>query len=180
MKYTWYVLPELYTKEECDELVNLAHENKATFFEDVAADGKNLDCFVFNLNDALKTKMDKLFKASREINDLFFGLDVYWDKYTPRGNFNTYNVGDYYNYHIDSNEPGTYSDVKLTVVLNVSDEEYEGGDFVFFRGTEMPVEDFTGVGTLLIFPSFSFHKVTEITKGSRKTISFWLAGPHFK
>jgi PKHD-type hydroxylase len=35
-------------------------------------------------------------------------------------------------------------------------------------------------GTVLIFPSFLMHRVTPVTKGTRKALVFWTGGEPYK
>jgi PKHD-type hydroxylase len=72
---------------------------------------------------------------------------------------------------------------KLSLTVQLSDpSEYEGGDFhIWYGGDEgqfitMPKEK----GTVLIFPSFLMHRVTPVTKGTRKALVFWTGGEPYK
>ena len=71
-------------------------------------------------------------------------------------------------------------DIKLTALLNLSEENYEGGELLLFRGWEIICKEFNEPGTAIIFPSFTNHKVTKITKGSRNTLALWMSGPKFR
>ena len=35
-------------------------------------------------------------------------------------------------------------------------------------------------GCVFIFPSFMMHRVTPVTKGTRKSFVLWLGGTHYK
>jgi len=65
----------------------------------------------------------------------------------------------------------------LTVILNLNDE-YEGGDFIFYQqnGKEEMKRIKCKTGTIIFFPSnFLFpHKVEAITKGIRYSVVSWL------
>ena len=106
-----------------------------------------------------------------------------------------YNKKQFYGYHIDSfikpykdcqnkNWEGKYR--KLSLTLQLSDpSEYEGGDFYFKYLTsegvkEEKVDDAKELGTIIIFPSFVYHQVTPITKGTRKSLVNWSLGFPFK
>lgn len=86
-------------------------------------------------------------------------------KYTPGGKYNA---------HIDH---GFQCERTLSVILNLN-EDYEGGDFVFFHQdckTEMKRVS-CKKGTVIMFPSnFLYpHAVEPITKGTRYSIVSWL------
>jgi PKHD-type hydroxylase len=84
--------------------------------------------------------------------------------------------GDFYKCHRDSG-PGILSMRKLSLVLMLSHpQEYEGGDLEIFVSdsyTAMPKEK----GTLILFPSYEWHRVTEVTKGKRRSLVSWVSGP---
>ena len=71
-------------------------------------------------------------------------------------------------------------DLKLTVLLNVSTQKYTGGNLELFnigeKANQIIVNKFKP-GYCLIFTSNHFHKVEPITKGVRKTLSYWAKGP---
>ena len=64
--------------------------------------------------------------------------------------------------------------MKLTCLLNLSEEPYEGGEFYTITSNEK--EEFTS-GMGLIITSLIAHKVTPVTKGERITLTYWVAGP---
>ena len=85
----------------------------------------------------------------------------------------------HYDAHVDSgalNIPQR----KLSVVIQMSDpSEYEGGELQLFTHSE-PYSIPKKKGRLIVFPSYVLHKVTPVTKGLRKTIVGWIAGPAFR
>ena len=65
-------------------------------------------------------------------------------------------------------------------MINLSEEYYEGGDFIMFTdGRFRKLPEFSSPGSSILFKSWIPHKVTPVTKGIRKTISLWLMGPRF-
>ena len=64
--------------------------------------------------------------------------------------------------------------MKLTCLLNLSEESYEGGDFYTINKNEK--HEFTS-GMGLVIPSLIAHKVTPVTKGERITLTYWAQGP---
>ena len=59
-------------------------------------------------------------------------------------------------------------DLKLTCLLNLSEEPYEGGEFYTIGDNENAKFD-SGEG--LIINSLMAHKVTPVTKGKRTTLT---------
>ena len=116
-----------------------------------------------------------LIKANR----VSFGFEV---DYVPAVQFSRYEQGTYYNFHHDVNWFNTESmyDRKLSIIIQLSDENsYEGGDFVFCSSVHTPVT-MRAQGSIIVFPSYINHRVTEITKGVRHSLVCWMEGPRWK
>ena len=70
--------------------------------------------------------------------------------------------------------------MKLTCLLNLSEEPYEGGEFHTI-GNRNPKENIrftSGMG--LIFNSLIAHKVTPVTKVERISLTYWGVGPSWR
>jgi PKHD-type hydroxylase len=88
-----------------------------------------------------------------------------------------YNESSFYNWHMDcgSEQPNR----KLSLSIQLSDpSEYEGGD-VEIMIMDDPIKLPKEKGTVIIFPSFFLHRVTPVTKGTRKSLVVWIDGPTF-
>ncbi len=142
--------------------------------------------------DAIKTsqvKFVRLFSIQKLIfpfidfiitaNTNHFGYDLFQIPPSKIINYNTYNVGEEYTWHIDASMKSPTRDIKLTCLLNCSEENYEGGDLYLFRDGEVKVKNFNP-GSAVVFPSFTNHKVEKITSGSRATLAIWIEGPKFR
>jgi PKHD-type hydroxylase len=177
--YDFYSLPNLYNEEECRQIASICESNRSNILKDSPAPNKKAKTHVTD-TDLFGDLLKKYFKYTHEINRNFFGFDLFQDP--PLGiNYNVYSGTDNeYPYHRDCNTPGSSSDSKLTAILNISDNSYKGGEFFMFFGHDLLIEEINRPGTLLVFPSFVFHKVSPVTEGCRKTISTWCQGPAFK
>ena len=111
------------------------------------------------------------------INRKIFGYDIYWDFHLEALNYNVYGTNDEYDWHIDANTRGHDFDMKLTCLLNLSEEIYEGGEFKII-GVNKKIEFDSGMG--LIVNSLIAHKVTPVTKGERITLTYWGTGPGWR
>jgi PKHD-type hydroxylase len=90
-----------------------------------------------------------------------------------------YDNGGHYDWHMDCG-PGELSTRKVSVTVQLSDsDEYEGGDLEFMRGSTAEQAP-RGKGVVVIFPSYMLHRVTPITKGTRKSFVLWLGGSHYR
>jgi len=117
----------------------------------------------------------------QHVNNNYFGYDLY-----P---FNEYNVCFYniyessnqgeYRYHIDTSRSDVY-DIKLTIIVNLSNKAFEGGEFYIFNGNEYKTEEIKQPGTILILKSYLNHKVSPVISGQRKTLTFFAKGPRLK
>jgi len=115
--------------------------------------------------------------------------------------FTKYSVGQYYGWHSDSwDEPYNKPDDlnshgkirKLSVTISLSEpDEYVGGNLQYdFRNqidwernkkkTIKTCEEIRPRGSIIIFPSFCWHRVTPITKGTRYSLVIWNLGWPFK
>jgi PKHD-type hydroxylase len=130
------------------------------------------------LNDRTSWMYDSLAYISRQINGQFFGFELYG--FVEDFQYTIYRPdGDHYNWHIDkgmiNNAPR-----KLSMVLQLSDpSEYEGGDLQFYVQSE-PINAEKKKGLIYIFPSWILHRVTPVTRGTRRSLVVWITGPKFK
>ena len=112
-------------------------------------------------------------------NNQNYGFDLFPLTAGKILNYNSYSTGEEYSWHIDADTNSPIRDIKLTCLLNLSEDFYDGGDLYLFRNKEVKVEKFD-VGCATIFPSFTSHKVSKILKGERKTLAIWFWGPKFR
>jgi len=89
-----------------------------------------------------------------------------------------YGKGDFYDYHMDSNIQDNRSQRKLSITVQLSDSiDYVGGDFEFSKDIgKLDKKKLREKGTILVFPSFLYHRVTEVTKGERFSLVGWYEG----
>ena len=113
-------------------------------------------------------------------NISLFGYDLHPLTSLKKLNYNSYETGMEYSWHIDATPRDPVRDIKLTALLNLSENKYEGGELVLFRGEEVVCHEFNVPGSAVIFPSFTNHKVNKIISGTRHTLSIWMSGPKFR
>jgi len=116
-----------------------------------------------------------------------------WD-YSEEIQFTKYSKGQYYGWHRDSFfEPYTEKNGKqragktrkLSVTCQLSDpNDYEGGDLEFANlNDDMKLEVYKAEkqkGSVTVFPSFVYHRVAPINKGTRYSLVVWNLGVPFK
>ena len=93
--------------------------------------------------------------------------------------FHKYNYKnkDSYDWHIDKAEIEKPHDYKFTIVVNLSDKKYKGGELQFKNPEIYSVENFNKFGSVIMFKSNISHRVTPVIFGERKTIVFFLKEP---
>jgi hypothetical protein len=73
-----------------------------------------------------------------------------------------------------------YYDKKLNLIVQMSrPDDYEGGDFEL-EGVNLNFPQLRDRGTMIVFPSFMKYRITEVTKGVRKTYRSWMEGPRWR
>lgn len=87
--------------------------------------------------------------------------------------------GGHYDWHLDVGaQEMRQRKISLTVQLTDGDD-YEGGHLQLWRG-QSPLNAPRGKGTVVIFPSYMLHRVTEVTKGTRESLVLWVGGDHYR
>ena len=104
--------------------------------------------------------------------------------------FTIYENNQYYDWHKDMFEKPMKHNInrKISLTLCLSDSnEYEGGDLQFAKDVNPKEEkriitskNFRNKGSVVLFPSFIWHRVTPVTKGKRYSLVIWYNGPSFK
>tara|TARA_X000000368_G_scaffold400948_1_gene373322 strand:- start:62 stop:685 length:624 start_codon:yes stop_codon:yes gene_type:complete len=124
------------------------------------------------------------------------GWNFQWD-FSESCQFTKYKLNQFYDWHCDSwnkpydkpNEPNSHGKIrKLSVTVSLSDEtEYEGGDFEFdFRsaddGSNQPqiCKEIKPKGSVVVFPSFVWHRVKPVISGTRYSLVMWNLGQPWK
>ena len=123
------------------------------------------------------------------------GWNFEWD-WSESCQFTKYKKGQYYDWHCDSWDkpydkegPEKGKIRKLSVTVSLSDyNEYEGGELEFdFRNQDPDKKPNTKIcdeivtkGSLVVFPSFVWHRVKPVTKGVRYSLVIWNLGYPFK
>jgi PKHD-type hydroxylase len=123
-----------------------------------------------------------------------------WD-YSESCQFTKYKLNQYYDWHQDSwdkpyNKPNSVNEHgkirKLSMTLQLTDgSEYQGGELEFdFRDYDPHMRDeakhlkqakeILPKGSIIVFPSFVWHRVKPVTKGIRYSLVMWNIGYPFK
>ena len=128
------------------------------------------------------------------------GWNFDWD-FSESCQFTKYGVGQHYGWHCDSwdkpydkpNDLNSHGKIrKLSVTVSLSDpSEYEGGNLEFDfrnqvdweRNKKSKIKECTEIrprGSIIVFPSFVWHRVNPVTRGTRYSLVIWNLGLPFR
>jgi len=192
----WYTFQKGFDKETCKKIINLG-ENE--FEPGEVGERAYIDP---GLDRDVRVSDVKWLEDSRWIIDLITpyiehaNTKAEWKfdiKGISRLQLTRYKEGGFYDWHRDSfgdhtaaeqygNDPNKYvRKLSVTVLLN---DNYEGGEFQFcsYSKTEHAIStpEFNKVGSIIVFPSFTHHRVAPVTKGTRYSLVGWFLGPPFR
>jgi len=86
----------------------------------------------------------------------------------------------HFDWHSDIGAGNWAAKRKLTIVVQLSDPtSYEGGTLELRPDSNITQAPRTR-GTATIFPSFTLHRVTPVTSGTRWSLTLWSHGPAFR
>ena len=132
-------------------------------------------------------------KTANEMAGWNFDID-----YTENMQFTIYNKNQHYGWHCDSSEIpyDCPHDIKkhgkirkLSVTVSLTDpKEFKGGDFEFDFRTYNDIKktkfikpkEIKPKGSILVFPSHTWHRVLPVTTGTRYSLVAWVCGKPFK
>lgn len=133
-------------------------------------------------NDDWRWLYEKLSNYAVAANKELWNFDLqtipekiqYTEYYAPSG---------HYDWHADIG-PGILSKRKISITVQLSEaDDYEGGNLELFRGGSMDGPFLScerKAGCVVLFPSYMMHRVTPVTKGTRKSFVLWLGGGHYR
>ena len=88
-----------------------------------------------------------------------------------------YEVGGQFVWHTDITRTRATRKLGFTLQLS-SPEDYEGGELQFMNQPLQP--QIKEKGVLTVFPSWVWHQITPVTKGTRLAVAGWVHGPMFQ
>jgi len=191
-QYGYWVWKKALSSQVCDYIINEVPKDKLRLGG--ISDGKlnktirNSDIFWLRK----KWIYNEVLPFVREAN-IKAGWNFQYDT-QEEFQFTTYGEGKFYDWHMDTNpKPYKTGDLKgkmrkLSVTISLSDgKDYDGGDFELdFRNTSpnktnrLILKELRNKGSLVVFPSFIWHKVHPVTRGKRLSLVLWNNGEPFK
>jgi PKHD-type hydroxylase len=206
--YFWYFQSVL-SHKICDEIIQTAKNKKKMMGlteeqEEIIKKNKKLN--KKNIKQLHKTRNSNIvwlndqwiYKAIHpyiHVANKNAGWNYDWD-WSESCQFTTYKKNQFYDWHSDlSGKVYKSPDLnfngktrKLSVTCSLSDpNDYEGGELEFdFRNNKngKPVihtcKEILPKGSIVVFPSYLWHRVRPITKGTRHSLVIWNLGYPFR
>ena len=172
MKETFHE-ERVFTDRDCDRVLELweadhGHGEAYDEHADYISKRTSIVDLPADLFEKVRTVVDR-------VNAACWG---YAGEYSPSHEIYRYHPGDFFDWHMDLGD-GDLRFRKVTTLIQLSDPaDYEGGRLEIWGNDEH--EAGTRRGTLLIYPSYVMHRVTEVTRGTRFSLGGELLGPPFR
>ena len=167
---------------ECDAIIALGHAAPLgeTVVVDQAALVGHRVCDTRLIADLPETRplYDLLWSAAAHAAEHAYGFRM--TRIAREPHYVEYRGGaGHFHWHNDYSHESDEAPRKVTVVIQLSDPwDYGGGDFETFGpiGETAP----RARGTIFCLPSIVPHRVTPVTRGMRRALVAWVAGPRFR
>jgi hypothetical protein len=186
-KYDYWFWQDIFSENQIKEINNIIDNNFESFepenvgAKDLHGNKKKFSVVkIINFKE-LKTQLNDFKNKFIEVSNLEFGYEVFDIKDYQKLHFNIYTSenNSRYDWHTDTSRSDLY-EVKLTILINLSIKNYEGGQFELFNGNQYEVMGINKPGNAIMFKSYINHRVLPVTKGERRTLSIFLKGPKFR
>ena len=193
----FYVFPRVVAPNVCEQIIKDCKENileKALInsygnksSRDDPVIRKTLVSFITDKDNKIN---ELVWHFLREANKIQFNYDL---EHFEAVQFAEYREGDFFDWHQDTSGIKQSNEIRklsLTLVLSNPDT-FEGGELQFYNGGR-PIQDMGEItadqiksdikaqGTVIVFDSQDWHRVTPVTKGVRHSVVCWTVGPDFK
>lgn len=180
--YSW--VNDVFTPSECQQIIEHAKTFNMQYGSISDPHNKNQDKSIRDSkvvflapSDDMNWVYSRLTDAVNYTNDLYYKFELYG--FGEHLQFTEYSAPmGHYDYHIDKMTNSLIR--KLSIVLQLTDDAlYEGGDLQILN-SDIPESLIRKQGTMLAFPSYTLHRVTPVTKGTRNSLVAWINGPCFR
>ena len=190
LKYTYWYFKSVLSDEFCKKVINLAKQKQKVMATIGSGElnKKTRDSLVLFLNDPIIYKTLHPYVQTANKNAEW---NFQWDSTEPV-QYTEYNKKQHYRWHQDAwdqpyvnpEEPLSYGKIrKISVSCSLNDsKKYKGGKLQFDSSTPLKKEDIITCeeilpkGSIVVFPSFIWHRVTPVTQGTRQSLVLWNLG----
>ncbi|SDH85146.1 2OG-Fe(II) oxygenase [Alloyangia pacifica] len=181
---TVHSIPQAFSETDCTRLIEIARNAEASDARLVgqqrAHNLRRADLVWLDDVEDTGWVMDRIIELVRDANRSAydFALDAF-DESAQVARYGAEREG-HFDWHSDIGEGRLASRRKLTMVVQLSDEDaYEGGALELMPSNHI-VTARKERGTATLFPSYMLHRVTPVTDGERHSLTIWAHGPAFR
>lgn len=164
---------DTFSFNECSTIIDLFKDNTVATIGSGSVSQRIRDSHLhwIELNDDSRWIYERLEKFVLEANNVF-KLDL-WG-FSEKIQLTKYAINQHYDWHKDSGMHKS-SVRKLSIVVNLTDpNKYEGGTLEFFgKENRDMIKD---QGSMILFPSYLYHRVHAVTSGTRYSLVMWVSG----
>lgn len=183
---SYSILKGMFTAEECEQIIELGKQGRKDpgfigddSIHEIDKSIRDTELYFFN-NEQIFQKLQPIINSANQNNNWNFEL-----AHMESLQLTVYQQDGHYNWHVDSH-PEPYKDngplsnmvrkISFSLILN---NEFQGGEFEF--ANPIPTQSNSIVsnlaqGDILIFPSYTAHKVNAVTQGQRYSLVGWICG----
>lgn len=187
MKAQYCYFNNFLTKEECENIVSDLKNTLYDFGSLYSSDGEAIHNFSIyrskiKVLDKIKYSdlYDKIYLFINKINKEYFYFNIQDMLQLRVAEYNSF-YGGYFKKHTDLDWVAEKEyHRKITCVIQLTDpNNYDNCDLILEVKKQPEQDKIRQQGTIIIFPSFTPHEVTAITRGTRNSLVVWFTGPHF-
>jgi PKHD-type hydroxylase len=193
----WYWFQNGLSQDEVTQIINLASELPTQRATTIGSDGQQHEG---NDPNGVRSSMikwipqnenwdwlyNRMMDWAKEANDALWHFDLisapeaiqYTEYYATENG--------HYDWHQDIGSGDLPSRRKVSITVQLSDtDEYDGGELQITSGGDTS-DDWgaqtcpRGRGVAVLFPSYMMHRVSPVTKGTRRSLVLWVGGAHYK
>jgi PKHD-type hydroxylase len=177
----WAYWDNVFTSQECENIIELAlkkEKKEATIGENnIDSNYRKSKIIWLSTLDNINWIYERLTFFSLELNKQYFNFQL--NGFIEPLQFTEYkSPSSHYDYHNDRR----FNSIprKLSIVIQLTNpNDYKGCDLELLYNKD-PIIAKKDQGSLIAFPSYTMHKVTPITKGTRHSLVAWINGKSFK
>jgi len=187
MKGEWCYFKSYFSPDYCQSIIerskNLQFQNPNLGEDGLTNnEGYRKSKIAWIYSDLFPELYESLWEMEKIANNEWFGFDIDNLEYIQLAEYDGSYNGCY----------GKHQDVfwinnssrhrKLSAVVQLTDpSEYEGGDLRLFGCSEYPDSlEIKQQGTVIFFPSFTYHQADSVLSGTRHSLAAWFEGPKWR
>jgi len=194
----FYLFPRIVKPDVCEEIIKDCMSRNLETAKVLSQDNSSIrddpnirkTSIYFVPTDQNNKANEIAWRFLKEANNKMFHYDL---TYFQSIQFAEYKDGGHYDWHIDSynqDQPNKTRKLSLSLVLSNPDN-FEGGKLEFYNGGRPWEEkgdttgeqikiDLESQGTVVVFDSRDYHRVTPVTDGVRHSVVCWATGAAFR